>query len=119
MWNNITQILNRWFYRAVAFFFRPQAGPLPTNPRSILIFSSTGIGDALVDSAAIESLHQAYQRAKIIVCSHHRRKSVAQHHPHIDEIIPLSKSPLSQLRLLKYFWHRRPDLVIGLHLNAE
>jgi ADP-heptose:LPS heptosyltransferase len=119
MWNNITQFLNRCFYRVVVFFFPPKANPLPTDPRSIFIFSSTGIGDALVDSAAIESLHQAYPAAKIIVCAHHRRTSVARHHPHIDAIIPLSKSPLSQWRLLKYFWHRRPDLVIGLHLNAE
>lgn len=119
MWNDITQFLNRWFYRAVAFFFPPQTASLPTSPRSILIFSSTGIGDALVDSAAIESLHQAYPAAKIIVCAHHRRRSVVSHHPHVDEIIPLSKSPLSQLRLLKRFWRQRPDLVIGLHLNAE
>lgn len=119
MWNNITQFLNRLLYRVVAFFFPPKAGPLPTKPRSILVFSSTGIGDALVDSAAIESLHQAYPAAKIIVCSHHRRTSVARHHPHIDTILPLSKSPFSQFRLLKYFWRERPDLVIGLHLNAE
>jgi len=119
MWNNITQLFNRSFYRIVAFFFPAKPGALPTNPQSILVFSSTGIGDALADSAAIESLHQAYPAAKIIVCSHHRRTSVARHHPHIDTIIPLSKSPLSQIRLLKYFWQQRPDLVIGLHLNAE
>jgi ADP-heptose:LPS heptosyltransferase len=119
MWNDITQFLNKWFYRAVVIFFPAEEKPLPTNPRSILIFSSTGIGDALVDSAAIESLHRAYPEAKMIVCAHHRRRSVVSHHPHVDTIIPLSKSPLSQLRLLKYFWKQRPDLVIGLHLNAE
>ena len=119
MWNDITQFLNRWLYRAAVLFFPPQAAALPKDPRSILIFSSTGIGDALVDSAAIESLHQAYPATKIIVCAHHRRRSVVSHHPHVDEIIPLSKSPLSQLRLLKRFWHQGPDLVIGLHLNAE
>ena len=119
MWNDITQFLNRWFYRGIVLFFPPEEKPLPANPRCILIFSSTGIGDALVDSAAIESLHRAYPAAKIIVCTHHRRKSVVSHHPHVDEIIPLSKSPLSQLRLLKRFWRQRPDLVIGLHLNAE
>lgn len=119
MWNDITQFLNRWFYRGAVLFFSPEGKPLPADPRSILIFSSTGIGDALADSAAIESLHRAYPAAKIIVCSHHRRRSVVSHHPHVDEIIPLSKSPLSQLRLLKRFWRQRPDLVIGLHLNAE
>ncbi len=103
----------------VAFFFSPQAVALPKDPRFILIFSSTGIGDALADSAAIESLHRAYPTAKIIVSAHHRRTSVVSHHPHVDEIIPLSKSPLSQLRLLKRFWWQRPDLIIGLHLNAE
>lgn len=119
MWNKITQILNRWFYRGVVLLFPPQRRALPTAPRSILIFSSTGIGDALADSAAVESLHQAYPTAKMIVCSHHRRMSVACHHPHIDVIIPLSKSPLSQIRLLKYFWKEPPDIVVGLHLNAE
>ena len=101
------------------FFFPPKAAPLCSDPRSILVFSSTGIGDALVDSAAIESLHRAYPRAEIVVAAHHRRTSVAEHHPHIDTILRLSKSPLSQLRLLKHFWRCRPDLVIGLHLNAE
>ena len=96
MWNTLTQILNRWIYRFIVLFFPAREKPLPSNPRSILIFSSTGIGDALVDSAAIESLHRAYPKAKITVCSHHRRTSVAQHHPHIDVIVPLSKSPLSQ-----------------------
>ncbi|MBX9576957.1 MAG: glycosyltransferase family 9 protein [Chthoniobacterales bacterium] len=119
MWNDITQFLNRWFYRGAVLFFPPEGKLLPADPRSILIFSSTGIGDALVDSAAIESLHRAYPAAKIIVCTHHRRMSVVSHHPHVDEIIPLSKSPLSQLQLLKYFWKQRPDIVIGLHLNAE
>lgn len=115
----MTEILNRCFYRVIVLFFPPQEVPLPKNPRSILIFSSTGIGDALADSAAVESLHQAYPKAKIVVCSHHRRTTVARHHPHIDAIIPLSKSPLSQLRLLASFCKQRPDLVIGLHLNAE
>lgn len=119
MWNKITQFLNRWFYRAVVLLFPPEPAALPKNPRSILVFSSTGIGDALADSAAIESLHRAYPGAKISVCSHHRRRSVVAHHPHVHEVIPLSKSPLSQLRLLKRFWRERPDLIIGLHLNAE
>ena len=113
------QFLNRWFYRGIVLLFPAKEKPLPTNPRSILIFSSTGIGDALADSAAIESLHRAYPTAKIIVCTHHRRRSVVSHHPHVDEIIPLSKSPLSQLSLLKRFWRQSPDLVVGLHLNAE
>ena len=119
MWNRITQFFNKQFYQLLSFFLPPQPKELVTEPQSILVFSTTGIGDGLFDSAAIKSLKQAYPQAKISVCTHHRRRTIAQHNPFVDEVIPLSKSPLSQLRLLRKFWKNRPDLIVALRVNEE
>ena len=119
MWNAITQFFNERFYRLLVLVLPPTPKPLPKNPKLILVFSTTGIGDALFDSAAIKSLKQGYPQAKLLVCAHHRRQSVAKHNPFVDEVIPLSKSPLSQLCLLRRFWKKRPELVVALHVNEE
>jgi ADP-heptose:LPS heptosyltransferase len=119
MWNQITRFFNEHFFRLLAFFLRPVPWPVPKDPKLILVFSTTGIGDSLFDSAAIKSLKEGYPRAKLIVAAHHRRGSVARHNPLVDEVLLLSKSPLSQAKLLRYFRNTKPDLVVALHVNEE
>ncbi|MFZ4115476.1 MAG: glycosyltransferase family 9 protein [Chthoniobacterales bacterium] len=119
MWNQVTRFFNKHFYHLLAWFFPPTPQPLPKNPQLILVLSTTGIGDSLFDSAAIKSLKQGHPGAKLVVATHHRRGSVAQHNPFVDEVLPLSKSPLSQLRLLKFFQNKKPDLVVALRVNEE
>lgn len=119
MWNRLTRFLNEQFFRMVSFFLPPRARQLPLKPRLILVFSTTGIGDCLFDSVAIKSLKQGYPEARLVVCAHHRRPMLAEHNPFIDEVIRLSKSPLSQLRLLARFWKKRPDLVVALRVNED
>ncbi len=119
MWNQWTRFFNKCFYRALASMLPPRAEPLPRDPRLILVLSTTGIGDSLFDSAAIKSLKLGYPNATIVVAAHHRRQSVAEHNPFVDIVLPLSKSPFSQRRLLKYFKNRQPDLVVALHVNEE
>ena len=99
--------------------FLPQPKPLPRQARSILVFSTTGLGDGLFDSAAICSLKLGHPNAKLIVCAHRKRQSVALHNPCVDEVVPFGKSPVRQLRLLWRFRRERPDLVVVLHVNEE
>ncbi|OHE78619.1 MAG: hypothetical protein A3F67_06445 [Verrucomicrobia bacterium RIFCSPHIGHO2_12_FULL_41_10] len=119
MWNQFTRFLNELFYRALSFFLPPNPLPLPSHPKLILVFSTTGIGDGLFDSAAIKSLKQGHPKAKVIVVTHHRRQSIANHNPFVEEVIPLSKSPFSQARLLRRFLGEKPDLIVALRVNEE
>ena len=89
------------------------------DPRLILVFSTTGIGDALFDTAAVRSLKVAYPYAQIVVCAHRKRSTVFQHDPDVEEVIPYGKSPLYAFRLLGRFRRNRPDLVVLLNINPE
>ncbi|MBX9741971.1 MAG: hypothetical protein K2W99_00290 [Chthoniobacterales bacterium] len=119
MWNRLTKFCNKQFFRVLSLLLPPTAKQLPLKPKLILVFSTTGIGDCLFDSVAIKSLKQGHPAAKLVVCAHHRRPVIAQHNPFVDEVIGLSKSPISQLLLLLRFWKKRPDLVVALRVNEE
>ena len=119
MWNQVTRFFNEQFFHFVAWILPPEPWPLPKNPQLILVFSTTGIGDSLFDSAAIKSLKQGHPQAKVVVATHHRRGSVARHNPFLEEVLPLSKSPISQLRFLWHFRKKKPDLIVALRVNEE
>ncbi len=119
MWKRGTQFITESAFRVLARIFPPVASPLPKDPRLILVFSTTGIGDALFDTAAIRSLRLAYPEARIVVCAHRKRRSILLHDPDVDEVLPYGKSPIYAFRLLQRFRRDRPDLVILLNINPE
>lgn len=119
MWDRLTKFCNKQFFWVLSLLLPPKAKPLPLSPQLILVFSTTGIGDCLFDSVAIKSLKQGYPGSKLVVCTHHRRPVVAEHNPFVDEVIRLSKSPFSQLRLLLHFWKNPPELIVALRVNEE
>ncbi len=115
----MTRAAERGVFRGLAKILPPVPAPLPATPRVIAVFSCTGIGDALFDSAAIRCLKTGYPDAHVAVMAHHRRMTVARHNPFADEVLPYSKSPLARLRLLHAFRGRRPDLVVALRVNED
>jgi ADP-heptose:LPS heptosyltransferase len=119
MWDRFIKAATLALFRLLARIFPPRPEPLPRQARLILFFSTTGLGDALFDSAAIRSLKMGHPAAKLIVCAHRRRRLVALHNPFADEVVPFGKSPVHQLRLLWRFRRERPDLVLVLHANEE
>jgi len=119
MWKRLIQFLTEALFRMLAWVFPPVAGPLPKNPKLILVFSTTGIGDALFDTAAIRSLRIAYPHSRIVVCAHRKRSSVMMHDPDVDEVVPYGKAPTYAWKLLWRFRRTRPDLVILLRSNQE
>jgi len=119
MWNRFVEIATFRTCKLLARLFPPQPKPLPRQAQLILVFSTTGLGDGLFDSAAIRSLKLGHPAAKLIVCAHRMRQSVALHNPCVDEVVPFGKSPFRQLRLLWRFRRDRPDLVVVLHVNEE
>jgi len=119
MWNKFVEIAIFRSCKLLARLFPPQPKALPHQARLILVFSTTGLGDGLFDSAAIRSLKLGHPTAKLIVCAHRTRQSVALHNPCVDEVVPFGKSPFRQVRLLWRFRRHRPDLVVVLHVNEE
>ena len=119
MWNKMTRAAERGMFRGLAKILPPLPSPVPSWPATIAVFSCTGIGDGLFDSAAIRCLKLRYPTADLVVIAHHRRMTVARHNPFADEVLPYSKSPLARLRLLHAFRGRGPDLVVALRVNAD
>lgn len=119
MWSSTVQFFTETLFKFLSLLFPPVAKPVPSKPRLILVFSSTGIGDALFDTAAIRSLRIAYPGARIVVCAHHKRRTVFLHDPDVDEVVPYGKSPVYTIQLLGRFRRNRPDLVILLNINPE
>ena len=93
MWNRFIAFATFWICKVLAWLFPPQPKPLPGQARLILVFSTTGLGDGLFDSAAICSLKLGHPDAKLIVCAHRKRQSVALHNPCVDEVVPLENPP--------------------------
>ena len=119
MWKSLTQSITESLFRALAVFFPPTGETLPLDPALILVFSTTGIGDALFDTAAVHSLKLAYPESKIVVCAHRKRSTVFLHDSDVDEVVPYGKSPVYAFRLLRRFRRNRPELVILLNINPE
>ena len=119
MWNNFTKNVQWTAFQGLAAVRPPGKGPLPSQPRVIAVFACTGIGDGLFDSAAIRCLKLGFPQAHLAVIAHHRRMTIAQHNPFVDEVLPWSKSPLGQARLLGAFRRKRPDLVVALRVNQD
>jgi ADP-heptose:LPS heptosyltransferase len=119
MWKRFTQLITESTFRVLSVFFPPTPCELPKQPKLILVFSTTGIGDALFDTAAVRSLRDSYPDARIVVCAHRKRSTVFQHDPDVEEVVPYGKSPLYAFRLLRRFRRSRPDLVVLLNINPE
>jgi ADP-heptose:LPS heptosyltransferase len=119
MWKRFTQFITESIFRVFAAIFPPSGKNLPHDPKLILIFSTTGIGDALFDTAAVRSFRIAYPKSKIVVCAHRKRSTIFLHDPDVCEVVPYGKSPVYTSRLLRRFRRDRPDLVILLNINPE
>ncbi len=119
MWDKFVKTVTLFAFRILARLRPPRPEPLPRQARRILVFSTTGLGDGLFDSAAIRSLKMGHPGAKLIVCAHRKRPLMALHNPFVDEVVPYGKSPLIQFRLLWRFRREKPDLVVVLHANEE
>lgn len=85
---------------------RPPANrPLRLGPESrVLVFSTAGLGDALLDSAGIHALAAEYPGIHIEAVVHHRRTDIARHNPLLKKLHFLRKGPHAFLAL---WWQLR------------
>ncbi|MDZ4816557.1 MAG: glycosyltransferase family 9 protein [Verrucomicrobiota bacterium] len=117
MWNRLVFFIFHLIFRPLSWVYTPLPQPLSKNPKSIVIFSTAGIGDSLTDSPAIRAIKETYPTAKVSVIAHKRRLIVARHNPFIDEVIPHRKNIFSFLGVVRRFRAQAPDMVIVLRAN--
>ncbi|MEI8386170.1 MAG: glycosyltransferase family 9 protein [Verrucomicrobiota bacterium] len=83
----------------------PVARPIRLGPESrVLVFSTAGLGDALLDSAGINALASEYPGIRIHAVVHHRRTDIARHNPLLEKLHFLRKGPHAFLAL---WWRLR------------
>ena len=79
--------------------------PIHLGPESrVLVFSTAGLGDALLDSAGINALASRHPGIHIEAVVHHRRTDIARHNPQLEKLHFLRKGPHAFLAL---WWRLR------------
>lgn len=92
--------LYRGIFSGLALLRPPRAKEIKLTPRSrVLAFSSAGLGDSLLDSAAFHALAETFPGIYLAAVAHHRRPQIAEHNPLLSRLYLLRKGPLGFLRL--------------------
>ncbi len=89
----------------------------PPAPRSVVLFSTAGIGDTLSDTPAIRALRESFPACRITAVVHRGRRAVLEGNPNINRLIPHAKGPTSFLQTLSAIREERPDTVVTLRAN--
>lgn len=89
----------------------------PPAPRSLVVFSTAGIGDTLSDTPAIRALRESFPGCRITAVVHRRRRAVLEGNPSIDALVPHAKGPLRFARTLRALRAARPDTAVILRAN--
>lgn len=93
-------LAHRAIFRLLVRFRRPAAKPIRLTAGSrVLVFSTAGLGDALLDSAGIRALASSFPGIRIHAVVHHRRTDIARHNPLLEKLHFLRKGPHAFLGL--------------------
>ncbi len=90
---------------------------LPSKLNSIAIFSTTGLGDALWSTPAIESLKRSYPEATITLITSYTGKEALLNHPSIDFVYVYSL--YSFFKLFLVLRRHRFDVSILFHVSQR
>ena len=87
-------MLHKAVFGLLASVRPPRDKPVRLGPGSrVLVFSTAGLGDALLDSAGIHALASKYPGIHIQAVVHHRRTDIARHNPLLEKLHFLRKGP--------------------------
>jgi ADP-heptose:LPS heptosyltransferase len=95
----------------------PAVAGRPPVPRSLVVFSTAGIGDTLSDTPAIRALRESFPACRITAVVHRRRRAVLEGNPSIDALVAHAKGPLRFARTLRALRAARPDAAVILRAN--
>ncbi|MCX7723680.1 MAG: glycosyltransferase family 9 protein [Thermodesulfovibrio sp.] len=89
----------------------------PNEVKSILVVSSTAIGDTLLSTPAIRAIRERYPKAKIIAHFNVKNMELFENNPHIDGIIPYWGGWKKFFRTIREFRRHKFDVAVILHGN--
>jgi ADP-heptose:LPS heptosyltransferase len=89
----------------------------PEKVKTILIVSSTAIGDTLMSTPAIRAVRERYPEAKIIAHFNIKNMELFENNPHIDGIIPYYGGWKRLFKTVKEFRKHKFDVALILHGN--
>ncbi len=89
----------------------------PEEVKSILIVSSTAIGDTLMSTPAIKAIRERYPHAKIIAHFNAKNMELFENNPYIDGIIPYYGGWKKFFKTIKEFRNHKFDVAVILHGN--
>jgi ADP-heptose:LPS heptosyltransferase len=97
----------------------PRAAPLHLgNGRRVLAFSCAGIGDTLTDSVVFRALKETWPELHVAAVVHHRRRTLADHNPFVDQVFTFRKGPWPFWRLHRELQAAGPwDAILQLRGN--
>jgi len=103
---SLSSQLNLCFYHATVGALARIRPPRPRRPQltpasRVLVFSSAGLGDSLLDSPAFRALDDSFPGIHIEAVAHHRRPDISSHNPLIKKLHLLRKGPPAFFRLLR------------------
>ena len=85
--------------------------------RRVLVFSTTAIGDTLMNTPAIRALRKALPAARITAVADRRRADLLRHNPHLDHLIVYPGKFRRVRSLVRELRAVQPDWAIILHGN--
>ncbi len=89
----------------------------PEKVKSIMVVSSTAIGDTLLSTPAIRAVRQRYPHAEIIAHFNIKNMKLFENNPHIDGIIPYYGGYRNFCSTIGEFRKHEFDLVLIFHGN--
>lgn len=117
---NLLELLMRGTLRSIKRFDRRDnaLGTLdPDAIRSVLLITSTALGDAVLSSAAFAPVRQRFPQAHIAALIHPSYVALFRHSRELDDIVPYWNGTSGFLRTLLALRRLRPELVLILHGN--
>ena len=103
--SSVNLLAHKAVFRLLTLVRPPRSKPVHLRPGSrVLVFSTAGLGDALLDSAGIHALASEFPGTRIQAVVHHRRTDMARHNPLLEKLHFLRKGPHAFLAL---WWRLR------------
>lgn len=85
------------------------------NFRSVVIFSTTALGDLLLNTPAIRAVKKRYPDAVITLVSGHRTAGLVQGSPHFDHVIHWDHKARTMFGVISALRGVRPEMAVILH----
>lgn len=92
--------------------------PLPSSPRTLVVFEVGGLGDSIITLAAMQALRERFPSTRLVRVHDARLSSFFEACPLVDELVPYDKAGsklAAAVKLGRTLRAMRPDVIVNLH----